>query len=161
MTREVAEEYVKDMTYRDAVHNALQGKCIPYRKATLIKLYELLDKLEQEPCEDAISRQAVLDKKELIELEDGQSFYCISPEDVETLPPATPHPKTGHWIFQDITQGKRMWCSNCNLAFDLCCNQIKRYDEATKKEYLWGHCPWCGAKMVEPQEREVSNADSN
>ena len=51
---------------------------------------------EQEPCEDAISRQAVLDKKELVELEDGQSFYCISPEDVETLPPVTPQPKTGH-----------------------------------------------------------------
>jgi len=53
MTREEAEEYAKDMTYRDAVHNTLQGKCIPYRKATLIKLYKLLDKLEQEPCEYA------------------------------------------------------------------------------------------------------------
>lgn len=39
---------------------------------------------------DCISRQAVLDKKELIELEDGQSFYCISPEDVETLPSVNP-----------------------------------------------------------------------
>lgn len=50
---------------------------------------------EQEPSENAVSRQAVLDKKELVELEDGQSFYCISPEDVETLPPVTPQP---HWI---------------------------------------------------------------
>ena len=46
MTKEEAEEYAKDMTYRDAVYNALQGKCIPYRKATLIKLYELLDMIE-------------------------------------------------------------------------------------------------------------------
>ena len=46
--------------------------------------------VKQEPCEDAISRQAVLDKKELVELEDGQSFYCISPEDVESLPSVTP-----------------------------------------------------------------------
>lgn len=46
MTREEAEEYAKKMTYRDAVSNALQGKCIPYRKATLIKLYELLDMVE-------------------------------------------------------------------------------------------------------------------
>lgn len=52
---------------------------------------------EQEPCSDAISRQAVLDKKELVELEDGQSFYCINPEDVETLPLVTPQ-KTEHWI---------------------------------------------------------------
>lgn len=49
MTREEAEAYAKDMTYRDAVYNALQGRAIPYRKATLIKLYELLDRLEQEP----------------------------------------------------------------------------------------------------------------
>ena len=46
MTREEAEEYAKEMSYRDAVYNALQGKCIPYRKATLIKLYELLDLVE-------------------------------------------------------------------------------------------------------------------
>lgn len=46
MNREEAEEYAKNMTYRDAIYNALQGKCIPYRKATLIKLYELLDAIE-------------------------------------------------------------------------------------------------------------------
>ena len=52
VTREEAEEYAKDMTYRDAVYNALQGKCIPYRKATLIKLYELLDMVEPQESED-------------------------------------------------------------------------------------------------------------
>ena len=53
MTREEAKEYAKTMTYRDAVYNALQGKCIPYRKATLIKLYELLDVVE--PQENEVS----------------------------------------------------------------------------------------------------------
>lgn len=43
MNREEAEEYAKQMTYRQAVQNALQGKCIPYRKATMIKLHKLLD----------------------------------------------------------------------------------------------------------------------
>ena len=43
MTKDEAIEYAKDMSYRDAVYNALQGKSIPYRKATLIKLHELLD----------------------------------------------------------------------------------------------------------------------
>ena len=42
MTREEAEAYAKGMTYRDAVYNALQGRAIPYRKATMIKLHELL-----------------------------------------------------------------------------------------------------------------------
>ena len=43
MNKQEAEECAKKMTYRDAVYNALHGKCIPYRKATLIKLYELLE----------------------------------------------------------------------------------------------------------------------
>ena len=46
MNKQEAEEYAKTMTYRDAIHNALQGKCIPYRKATLIKLNKLLDLIE-------------------------------------------------------------------------------------------------------------------
>lgn len=49
MNKEQAEEYAKTMTYRDAVYNALQGKSIPYRKATMIKLHELLDALDPKP----------------------------------------------------------------------------------------------------------------
>lgn len=72
--------------------------------------------------------------------------------DAEHAPTAEER-KTGRWIFQTITHGKRMWCSNCNSAFDLCCNQIKRYDEVTKKNHLWVYCPWCGAKMEEKDEQ--------
>lgn len=46
--------------------------------------------LEQQPSEDCVSRQAVLSKAELIELEDGQSFMSIDPEDVKALSPVTP-----------------------------------------------------------------------
>ena len=42
MNRQEAEEYAKTMTFRDAVINALSGRAIPYRKATMIKLHELL-----------------------------------------------------------------------------------------------------------------------
>ena len=51
MTKEEAEACAKEMTYRDAVYNALRGKCIPYRKATLIKLHELLDMVEPQESE--------------------------------------------------------------------------------------------------------------
>lgn len=94
--------------------------------------------LEQEPCDNAVSRQAVLDKKELIELEDGQSFYCISPEDVETLPPVTPQPKTGHWIHFASSDD----CSECGWS-------TGKYISPSK------YCPNCGCRMVEPQESEV------
>jgi hypothetical protein len=88
MTKEEAEEYAKEMTYSDAVHNALQGKCIPYRKATLIKLYELLDKLEQEPCDvpdinvgDMISRQKAIDAIDALYLDgDSPASYLANAE---------------------------------------------------------------------------------
>lgn len=103
----------------------------------------------KEPCDNAVSRQAVLDKKELVELEDGQSFYCISPEDVEALPSVTPQLKTGHWIrwyerkendgcIEHIPHCK---CSECGKKYDPHSSQFIKY------------CSKCGAKMVEPQER--------
>jgi hypothetical protein len=42
-----AEEIAKKMTYRDAVNNALRGRCVPYKKATRIKLNELLKMLDK------------------------------------------------------------------------------------------------------------------
>lgn len=85
MTREEAEEYAKEMTYRDAVYNALQGKCIPYRKATLIKLHELLDIIDR--LGDAISRKAAIDA-----IWDGINMDIYTREvkkTLEALPPVT------------------------------------------------------------------------
>ena len=46
MNTEKAHEIAKQMTYRDAVYNALRGRCVPYKKATRIKLNELLEFIE-------------------------------------------------------------------------------------------------------------------
>lgn len=46
MNTEKAHEIAKQMTYRDAVINALRGRCVPFKKATKIKLKELLDLVE-------------------------------------------------------------------------------------------------------------------
>lgn len=48
MTREEAEKYVENMTYREAIYNLKQAKSVPYRKATFIKVNELLNELEQD-----------------------------------------------------------------------------------------------------------------
>lgn len=47
MTVKEAEEYAKTMSYTDAVYNALQGRSVPYRKATKIKLNELVQKAKE------------------------------------------------------------------------------------------------------------------
>lgn len=49
MTREEAQEYAKTMSYSDAIYNLMKAKSIPYRKATFIKITELLKELDQEP----------------------------------------------------------------------------------------------------------------
>ena len=49
MTREEAEIYAKTMTYEDALYNLSQARAIPYRKATFIKVNELIKTLLQEP----------------------------------------------------------------------------------------------------------------
>lgn len=46
MNTEQAKEIAKQMTYRDAVFNALRGRCVPFKKATRIKLTELLEIVE-------------------------------------------------------------------------------------------------------------------
>ena len=46
MNRTEANEYAKDMTYLDALANLKAAKCIPYKKATLAKVQELINFLE-------------------------------------------------------------------------------------------------------------------
>ncbi len=43
MNLEEARKVAERMTFEDAVYNALQARCVPYRKATMIKLHELLE----------------------------------------------------------------------------------------------------------------------
>ena len=42
MNTDDAREVANRMTYEDAIYNVMQGRCIPYKKATKIKLTELL-----------------------------------------------------------------------------------------------------------------------
>ena len=43
MNMEEAKRIADQMSYEDAVYNAMKGRCVPYRKATRIKLNELLE----------------------------------------------------------------------------------------------------------------------
>lgn len=47
MNMEEAKKIAEEMSFKDAVYNALRGKCIPYRKATTYKLKELLEIAEK------------------------------------------------------------------------------------------------------------------
>ena len=106
---------------------------------------QLIEALEQQPCEDCISRQAVLEG--IAEwVADG---YADSEADISYisslvthLPSVTPKGKTGAWVPIDEEPHEVYECNACGwLLYD---------EDRTDFKY----CPNCGAKMVEPQESE-------
>ena len=107
---------------------------------------------KQIASEDAISRSSIKQK-----LQEHHDFYvkayggfsnlpqndksrvdeinaCIAM--VVNEPPVTPKQRTGHWI--ECEEEVKCFCSECKEISD----------------YPTQFCPNCGARMVEPQERE-------
>ena len=90
----------------------------------------------QEPCEDAISREDVIDLKWQGEAsEEFLEGYASAIEDARVLPPVNPQEKTGHWItlkdeYGDVHEAV---CSNCD----------------SNGNHKWTYCPKCGTKMQE------------
>jgi len=100
---------------------------------------------DEEPCEDAISRQAVLDCLTASGLKKFD-FILDARDKIKELPPVTPKSKTGHWILQPSNkeQGERdfIWwkCSKCGQV-------IYSETEQDRREYH-AYCGRCGAKML-------------
>ena len=79
--------------------------------------------LEQEPCEDAVRRQAVLNTLDKMDkaLDDDrsvESYKALLTECYKDLTPVTPKEKTGHWIPQPRYDGDDqpdLVCPNCGF----------------------------------------------
>lgn len=94
--------------------------------------------LEQEPCEDAISRQAVMDCFKKWQHTATRLFDFE--KELFSLPSVNPQePKSGHWIA--VTNGRGG--HECSLCHEYA-SSYKDGDERLTK-----YCPSCGAKMVE------------
>ena len=93
---------------------------------------------EQQPCEDAVSREAVIN---IVKLRWDYYKNCI--EAIEKLPSVTR--QTGEWILLDECANSGYYCSRCQKKL------VKEGWSDTVKKIKF--CPNCGAKMVEPQER--------
>lgn len=106
-------------------------------------LDEAIKTLEHETCEDAISRQAVLDYIKGSEAELGHStendLVC---EDIMNLPPVEPKREHGKWelVSEDefITEYR---CSRCYEQSLISVNKI------LYKRPTHNFCPNCGADM--------------
>lgn len=91
--------------------------------------------LQQEPCDDCVSRQTALDALENIGSLDTEADKEYARSVFEALPSVTPQPEIGHWIEHEIEDTcKWLTCSVCG------------YEWINKKENF---CPNCGRKMQE------------
>jgi hypothetical protein len=140
----------------------------------LVSVASIKKALEQESCEDAISRQAVLDKikevcfsteKEWVDFRvsygsNGQRDFIVN--FIESLPSIQPKPKTGHWV-EGQTDNPNIHNILCSCCFEGYPSKGHANSQYTKEKFQW--CPKCGAKMdgveteVEDERQNVS--DSN
>ena len=108
--------------------------------------------LEQQPCEDTISRQAAIDAflTELTERERKNLLHTWSTVEVkyfvvdmlEKLPSAQLERKKGEWI--PVTNGRG------GFECDQCHNYAPSYQDGV--EWLSAFCPNCGCRMEGEQE---------
>ena len=101
--------------------------------------------LKQEPCDDCISRHAVLytifGSRSNFYNEFDQGFFA---DKIRALPPVTPAEKVGHWIYDDDCR-EHGHCSECGYgSVDLIDGKPHNY------------CSNCGIRM----EMQNGNTDS-
>lgn len=112
-----------------------------------------IEALEQEPCEDCISREAVI--KTITEWLFSKEFYYTNATEylrkrLDELPPVTPQQEIGHWewVQYDGNPNIGNWhCSKCRTI-------IPNMPEETDNTPIYKWCPMCGTKM---QKARIKN----
>ena len=112
-----------------------------------------------ETVEDCISREKALNVvhkyfEHYLQLNDD---ICL--DGLRSLPSVTPKEKTGYWVEENINEwSRKVFCSKCDCPPPL--EHISNGDVYSAIGYgvinKTKYCPNCGAKMVEPQESEMS-----
>lgn len=101
--------------------------------------------LEQQPCNDCISREEALRHRHLIHDDDGIGYSVVRVDEIIELPSVTPQLKpTGSWVGKivvddvEIDEWQSARCSKCG-----------KYHITPYLYYFddYNYCPNCGAKM--------------
>lgn len=100
----------------------------------------IIKALEKEPCEDCISRKALLDKKWDVPY-DGKYVQVVDVGDIKELPSVTPARKKGKWLKQNDDYNDWYECSECGYGSEGEMQYSSEYDVRTN------YCPQCGCKM--------------
>ena len=109
-------------------------------------IQEAIEALKAEPCEDCISRQAVLEVIRKCHCEEWVKADIGAP--IEALPSVTPAEKVGQWIqtneFFINQDGQFIYKFICSE-----CKSLSYFRKSNKKAIGANVCPNCGAKMKE------------
>ena len=111
---------------------------------------EAIKALEQEPCEDTISRKSMLDYLEYLYGEMSEEEF------VKALPSVTPIVHA-HWdVIDQDSEGDEVFVHTWET---LCCSRCGM-ERTTEDGYIPQYCESCGAKMDE-DERKLKYADQD
>lgn len=97
--------------------------------------------LDQEPCEDVISRDAALKPYNDLNDEDTISVWLVR-ENIKELPPVKP--QTGHWIKMPLIEAGQTFSHKCSL-----CGRKILVTDVGLSEFPYCHC---GARMESEQD---------
>ena len=105
--------------------------------------------VEQQPCEDCISRQAAINTV-VFECGEWAGLAKEISKQLQQLPPVTPQPKMGRWLHRenmdyldkDKVVHNHFMCKDCGFIYDFIDGHTAQYK----------YCPSCGVKMQEVQE---------
>ena len=141
--KEYEQESCEDSIRRQAVNILVDElaraisdeRCFMSRgRSTATIMQDILDlpSVNPQPCEDAISREAVLNiaKSSKSNWIDNSVLF----KRVNELPPVNPQAKTGHWKYYQNDKGD--WINKCSAC-----------GRDAGVGYQYPYCPNCGAKM--------------
>lgn len=133
MTREEAIKILKGLRPQP---QRCDGKSTTHLIVTEV-LNMAIKALEQETCEDAVSRQAVLD------LVNSDWEYEGLEVPINCLPSVKPAHKKSRWIL--IDEESNTWqCLRCK---ELGKDDLWQLNSGTPKDNKMHYCPYCGAEM--------------
>ena len=134
MTKEEAIKLAKEVT----------GMSLDWDDAHYEALQMAIKALEQEPCEDAISRKSMLDYLKYLHGEMPEEEF------VKALPPVTPAREKpivhAHWeVIDQDSDGDEVFVHTWET---LCCSRCGM-ERTTEDGYIPQYCESCGSKMDE------------
>lgn len=134
MSREQAIRILRESDVIENQNDATTGE----PTAQKLALDMAIAALSAEPCSDAISRQAAIEKIHWLGLDRDTAILCDLA--IRSLPSVHAEPRTGHWIFckgDGRTCVDGHICSVCKTSYHM---QVPYFAE-------YKYCPNCGAKM--------------